>query len=163
MALKLCYKFMLNDQVEDLRRWEAEFRKSFFNADVELISFPRGVSDLEKWRVTESGWEWKTGAPIHVKAALSYNKLLVETGLNRSMPLIRNGDKIKFISLKPANPIHNNAIAFFDSIPDEFKLDSYIDREAQYANTFLGPLDSFLNLIGWELKPRNTLDSLFGA
>jgi DNA polymerase elongation subunit (family B) len=163
MALKLCYKYMLNDQLGDLRNWEAEFRKSFFNADVELISFPRGISDLEKWKVSPDSWAWKLGAPIHVKAALSYNKLLVDTGLNLKMPLIRNGDKIKFIALKTANPIHNNAIAFFDSIPDEFGLDPYIDREAQYTNTFLNPLDSFLNIIGWQLKQKNTLDSLFGV
>jgi hypothetical protein len=132
------------------------------NSPIEDIAFPRGVSDIDKW-IDLSGREmWKTGAPIHVKASIVYNNKLRSTGLHKRYPLIKNGDKIKFVYLKIPNPVRNNAIAFTDFLHPEFQLESYVDRELQFEKSFLEPLRSFTGIMGWNTEKVNTITGFFG-
>lgn len=158
-ALKKCYHFLLNDDIKSLRKYEKEFKKEFFSAPLDEISFPRGISDIDKW--LEAGFSWKTGAPIHVKAAITFNRLINENLLQREYEYIKNGDKIKFIYLKEPNITRNNAIAFTTTIPEEFNLGNYFNKDLQYKKTFVYPLNSFLEIIHWELKETNRLEDLW--
>jgi DNA polymerase elongation subunit (family B) len=97
---------------------------------------------------------------MHVKAALMFNNLIKKNGLKNIQP-IKNGDKIKVVYLKTPNPINNNAIAAPDVLPAEYGLEKYIDREKQFATTFLDPLTNITNTIGWETEKKVTLDSFF--
>jgi DNA polymerase elongation subunit (family B) len=160
-ALEKSLLILLNEDEGDLHTFVKEFRETFMNAPVEDIAFPRGVTDLDKW-VDPTGREsWKLGAPVHVKASLVYNERLRTTGLIKKYPVIKNGDKIKFVYLKQPNPVRNNAIAFTDVFPPEFEMDEYIDRELQFEKTFLEPLRSFTDIIGWQTEKVNTLMDFF--
>lgn len=136
----------------------AEFKREFMNKTIEDISFPRGVNDIAKW-VQPIGF--KSGTPIHVKGSISYNRLLASSGVQKQYRKINSGDKIKFIYLKKANPTNNNTIAYPDVLPPEFALEEYVDYNLQFQKTFLGPIKSVLDVVGWTVKKQNTLDDFF--
>ena len=80
----------------------------------------------------------------------------------KNIPPLSDGDKIKFAYLKNPNPIGDTVIATSDYIPKEFNLDKYIDREMQFDKSFLEPLRSIAEVIGWELEQKSTLEDFFG-
>ena len=54
------------------------------------IAFPRGVSDLKKWR--DAATIYKKGTPIHVRGCLLYNNMLDEMKLTRKQTVIKEGE-----------------------------------------------------------------------
>jgi hypothetical protein len=121
----------------------------------EDIAFPRGVSDIEKWKDVTS--HYKSGTPFHVKGALAYNELIDKYKLKSKYREIKNGDKIKLVYLTNANPTIANVMAFPDVLPEEFQLDKYVNRMLQYEKSFLHPIETVLNIIRWSAEKRNTL------
>jgi DNA polymerase elongation subunit (family B) len=75
--------------------------------------------------------------------------------------MINNGEKIKFCYLKKANPLHENVISFIQQFPKELNLSKYIDYELQFDKSFLEPLKTILQCIGWKTEKTNTLSSFF--
>jgi DNA polymerase elongation subunit (family B) len=84
--------------------------------------------------------------------ALLFNHYIKEKKLTNKYSLIGNGEKIKFIYLKKPNIIHENIISFIQDFPKELGLDKYIDYELQFEKSFLEPLKSILDAIGWKVK-----------
>jgi len=158
-AFKKGIEIILTKGEDAIQKYIKDFKKDFLSHSVEDISFPRGVNDITKWLQTEG---FKLGTPIHVKAAISYNRLLNVSEYKNRYRSIRNGDKIKFIYLKKANPTKNNAIAYPDILPPEFELEDYIDYNLQFEKTFLGPIKSVLDVIGWTDKKVISLEEMFG-
>lgn len=157
--LKYMFRVMLNDTNEDLIERVGVFKKRFMSAPLEEIASPRGITDIEKWKDTTNVYKLRT--PIHVKGSLFHNKLVKEKNLESEYEYITSGSKIKFIYLKIPNPIQSNVISFIGTLPKEFELDEYIDREMQFVKTFLSPLKSFTNLIGWTTENVNTLSDMW--
>jgi DNA polymerase elongation subunit (family B) len=81
--------------------------------------------------------------------------------LQNKYPMIQEGEKIKFLYLKTPNPIGENVIAYFQTLPNEFKLDKYIDYDQQFEKSFLEPLTKFCSAIGWYVEKRGSLESFF--
>ena len=81
--------------------------------------------------------------------------------LESKYPLIQEGEKIKFVYLKEPNPIGENIIAYFQTLPVEFKLQKYVDYDMQFEKSFLEPLKNVLDTIGWQVERRGTLESFF--
>lgn len=153
-AIKHTLKLIMTEDEETVQSYIKEFRKLFFSSPVGEISRNSGVKDLEKWAQVD-GFATKT--PWHVKASMVYNRLIVELNLTNKYKTIRSGDKIKLIYLKKANPTHNNVIAFPDTLPPEFNIDKFIDRNVQYSKNYLDPILSLLNIIGWAPETKKTL------
>jgi hypothetical protein len=154
-AFQESVRLILQDDELALQKFIGEFNKSFMTRPFEEIAFPRGVSDIEKWK--DATRHYKPGTPFHVKGALAYNELVNKHGLKSKYREIKNGDKIKLVYLKNANPTIANVMAFPDVLPPEFKLDKYVDRVLQYKKSFLHPIETVLNIIGWSAEKRNTL------
>ena len=72
-----------------------------------------------------------------------------------------DGDKIKFAYLKMPNLINESVIACPDELPVEFNLDKYIDRDKQFDKSFVEPLRSITNVIGWNVEHVATLEEFF--
>jgi len=68
---------------------------------------------------------------------------------------------MKFCYLKQPNPLHDIVIGAPDTLPKEFGLDEYLDYNLQFEKTFLGPITSVLDAIGWKLEKEHTLESFF--
>lgn len=154
-ALLDCYDILLNKTEDDLIKYVSAFDKKFKTSPLSAIAFPRGVSDINKW--LDSTTRWKSGTPIHVKAAICYNQIVNDLNITSVHQEIRSGDKIKFVYLKPENPYQTNVMAFVTDIPKEFKMDEYIDINLQYEKTFYNPLVSFSLLRGFSPTKVNTL------
>jgi len=139
-----------------IRGFEAEYRKM----PPELISFPRGVNGLLKY--TDRAAIYKQATPMHVRGALLYNFHIEQNKLGMKYEKIKEGDKIKFIYLKEPNTIGENCIAFNTVIPPELNLTRFADYDTMFEKSFLEPMNTILDGIGWSAKPQATLEGLFG-
>lgn len=133
-------------------------RTKFKKARPEDISFPRGVSDIEKWAM---GRTYKKGTPIHVRASILYNELLKIGEIDNKYEPIKSGNKIKFLYLKMPNPIRENVIGFPSVLPPEFKLERHVDYDKQFEKTFIEPIRSVMNAVGWNTERISTLEDFF--
>ena len=82
-------------------------------------------------------------------------------GLTNKYKVIMENDKAKFLYIKTPNPIKERVITFPDVLPEELDLHDYVDYDTQFEKSFLDPLLSILNAIGWSSKRESTLEGLF--
>ena len=90
-----------------------------------------------------------------------FNYYVKEKKLTNKYSLINNGEKIKFLYLKKPNIIQENVISFIQDFPKELGLDKYIDYELQFEKSFVEPLKSILDAIGWNVEKTVNLDLFF--
>ena len=160
VKIKEAIKVIMGKEEKDLHKLVADFKKEFFDMKAEQIAFPRSCNNLKKYR--DSANIFIKGTPIHVKGALIYNYQIHKLGLQNKYPLIQEGDKIKFIKLKQANPFKFDVISYITTLPEEFKLQQYVDYDIQFEKTFLDPMRFILDAIGWKAEPQASLEAFFG-
>lgn len=162
-AIKQSVIEILYKTEEEFQNYIAETKKKFMKLPVEEISFPKKITDINKyvdsdktvsvfddWEDDEDGY--KKGAPIHVKGSIFYNNLLERYKLTNKMMKIENGDAIKYVYLKEPNPIGNNTIAYMDNLPKEFGLHKYVNYDIQWEKTFWNPVNQIAEIIGWKME-----------
>lgn len=162
--LKSCYDIIMNGNEKQLIDFVDKFHDEFIELPFEDIAFPRGVNGIDEYftvnktLLNDKGEDsYKSKTPIHVKGALTFNKMLKKHDIKTIVP-ISDGDKIKFAYLKMPNPSHESVIAFPDVLPDELKyMDKYVDREMQFNKTFLEPLQSITSIIRWKTEKTLSL------
>ena len=157
--IKEAIKTIMSKEQSDLHKLIADFKEEFINLPPEAIAFPRSCNNLRKYASNSS--IFIKGTPIHVKGALIYNHQLKEANLGMKYPYIQDGDKIKFLKLKEANPFKFDVISYISTLPTEFKLQEYVDYEIQFQKTFLDPMRFILDAINWKAEPVATLESFF--
>ena len=159
VKIKEALNIIMTKTEDDLIEFVSKFKKDFSNLPPEDVSFPRSVNELLKYKSNQT--IYAKGTPIHTRGALLYNYYIKDKGLDSKYPLINNGEKIKFIFLKKANPIRENVISFIQQFPKELGLTKYVDYDLQFEKSFIEPLKSILNCIDWKVEKTTTLDSLF--
>jgi DNA polymerase elongation subunit (family B) len=152
-------KLMMSGTEEDVINFIDKCREEFKSLPPEQIAFPRTASDVRKY-YSSSGIYIK-GTPIHIRGALLFNHYVKEKKLNNKYSLIANGEKIKFVYLKKPNIIQENIISFIQDFPKELGLDKYIDYELQFEKSFVEPLKSILDSIGWNVEKTVNLELFF--
>ena len=152
-------KLMMNGTEEDVINFIDKCRQEFKALPPESIAFPRTASDVRKYASSSSIYAQKT--PIHIRGALLFNHYIKENKLTNKYSLISNGEKVKFIFLKKPNIIQENVISFIQDFPKELNLDKYIDYELQFEKSFIDPLKSILDVIGWNVEKTVNLDLFF--
>ena len=152
-------KLMMNGTEDEVIDFIDECRSKFKNMPPEQIAFPRTASDVRKYH--SSSDIYQKGTPIHVRGALLFNHYVKENKLTNKYSLIGNGEKIRFLYLKKPNIIQENIISFIQDFPTELGLDKYIDYEVQFEKSFVEPLKSILDAIGWKVEKSTNLESFF--
>ena len=153
------YKIMIKGTNDDMIDYISDIKRETHQQSYIDIAFPRGCNGLEKYRSYSE--IYKKGTPIAVRGALLYNHYLKQYKITNKFPLIQEGEKVKFIYLKTPNPIGQNIISFFNTLPKEFKLDQYINHQMQFEKSFLEPLKSVIECIGWKHERTGSLSSFF--
>ncbi len=157
--IKEAIRTIMNKSEEDLIKFVKDFKEVFVNLSPEEVAFPRSCNNLNKY--SDSSNIYKKGTPIHVKGGLIYNHYIHRNKLERKYPLIKDGDKIKFLMLKQPNTVKDTVISFATKIPEEFNLHKYVDYDTQFEKTFTDPLRFILDSIGWKLEREASLESFF--
>jgi DNA polymerase elongation subunit (family B) len=152
-------KLMMNGTEDDVINFIEECRVKFRSLPPEEIAFPRTASDIRKYH--SSSDIYTKGTPIHCRGALLFNHYVKQKKLTNKYSLINNGEKIKFLYLKKPNIIQENIISFIQDFPRELGLDKYIDYDLQFEKSFVEPLKSILDAIGWNVEKTVNLESFF--
>jgi len=156
--IKKAFNIVMNGDQNELIQFIDEFRINFATMPFEEVAFPRGIKGISKYH--DSSSIYKKATPIQVKGALLFNYWIKKKNI-KNIPPIMDGDKIRFAYLKVPNPIQDSVIATPDSLPVEFNLDKYIDRDMQFDKSFLEPIKSITSVIGWDVEHKSTLENFF--
>jgi len=158
-ALADCIEIILNGNEEQLIKYTDAFKTKFNKSPVEDIAFPRGCNGMDKY--SDSTNIYRKSTPIAVKGSLLYNHFIRKNNLQKKYSLVRDGEKIKFVYLKEPNPFGAGVASFPGKLPKEFDLDRFIDFNKQFEVSFVEPLKTILDAIGWRIEKEQTLESLF--
>ena len=112
---------------------------------------------------TRSKFKYIKGTTAQAKAALFYNDLLQHWGLDKMVPPIFHGQKIKWVYLK-SNEFGSECIALKadGTDPDQIIdfINKYVDRTAMYEQELKGKLMDFYNILNWDYP--NQTDKTLG-
>jgi len=147
-----------------------EFRQQILDGSIPLTQLgnPTSVKTLNKYieRKARAGEMFSSiakGAPASVRSTIKYNDLLRFWKLNTEHSYIVQGDKVKWIYLKP-NPYQIEAISFLDfDLPEKIKsfIEEYADRKKIFESILLNKLEGFYNDLGWTLNLNPYKDMFF--
>ena len=153
------YVIIINQTNDDIIDFIEQIKQDTKQQGYLNIAFPRGCNGLQKYSNRTKIYGERT--PIQVRGALLYNHYVRSNDLTHKYPLIQEGEKIKFLYLKMPNPIGENVISFFNTLPAEFNLDKYVDYKTQFDKSFYDPLSNVLECIGWDTERKVSLMSFF--
>lgn len=157
--IKAALKLIMTSSEDDLIAFIANFREEFKKLPFEQIAFPRSVRGLSTYY--DSNTIYRKSTPIHVRGALIYNHMLKKNGLQNKYQAIGEGEKIKFCFLKVPNIAHSNIISTPGSLPKELDLLDCIDYDTQFEKSFIDPLQTILDVLGWHTEKQVSLESFF--
>jgi DNA polymerase elongation subunit (family B) len=139
-----------------------DFKSSLDKIDWNELAKPTGVKQINSYIAKrpspgEIFSEFKLKAPINTKAAVYYNDLLKFKKLDKKHPLLTEGSKMKYVSLKP-NPYNIDVVGFTGyNDPDYIKdfIDKYVDREDAFNSVLLNKLQGMYDDIKWDFPVLN--------
>jgi DNA polymerase elongation subunit (family B) len=139
-----------------------DFKSSLNQMDWNDLAKPTGVKQINSYIAKrpspgEIFSEFKLKAPVNTKAAVYYNDLLKFKRLDKKYTLFTEGDKMKYVSLKP-NPFNIDVIGFKGVDDPEFIvefIDKYVDREDAFNSVLLNKLTGVYEDIKWDFPVLN--------
>jgi len=159
--IKHALELIMTADQNTIQNYVSEFKSEFKNLPLQDIAFPRGCNGVQKY--SDSTTIYAKGTPMHVKGAIVYNKLLKDNKLQRKYQEVKEGDKIKFLYMREPNPSTVGCLSFPSdgTLPDEFELTKYVNKDEQFSKSFVEPLDAILTHIGWSAEQKASLEDLF--
>lgn len=155
---------------EDIDGRIKKFKKEIIGGDIPLTDLgnPTSVKTLNKYiaqpaRAGEMFSKSAKGAPASVKSTIAYNDLIKFWGLNKKHSYISQGDKVKWIYLKP-NIYQIEALSFLPSdIPEKILtfLETHSDRQKIFDSILLNKLEGFYDDLGWTLNLNPYINKFF--
>ena len=142
-----------------------EFKNSMPSLPVRTIAKGGAIKELSKydkgvWRKDggDAIASFEKGTPAHVKAGITYNRLLKFFDCPFKNEPIRDGDKVKWVYLK-TNPLGLDTVAFKDyNDPKEIMdfVEQYVDRDMIYKAELENKVNDFYNALKWEKASNDT-------
>ena len=157
---KMLKDILMGKTNEEINESLLEFKKNIYNLPINKIAKGGAIKELSKydkgkWR-KDSGLaiaNFEKGTPAHVKAGISYNRLLKFFECPFKHEPIRDGENVKWVYLKQ-NPLGIDTVAFKDyNDPKEVLdfIDTYIDRDEIYKAELENKLNDFFGALKWEM------------
>jgi len=159
-AIKKALALILGSDEDTTQKFIANFKEEFFAAEIEEVSSPRSVNEIDKWE--DDYTLHRKGTPIAVRGAILFNHHIKKTK-NMVANKVQSGDKIKFIYLKVPNELSSNVVSFPSFMPTDLKemVAENVDWDLQFEKAFLQPIKTVLEVIGWNHEKTNTLAGFF--
>lgn len=149
-------RLILNTNESEVQKFIKDFKEEFKKLSPEDVAKNSSVNGVDEYFDKQT--IYKKGTPIHVRGSLLFNDMIKKKSLGKKYKKITTGEKIKFLYMTMPNPIRENIISFPDFLPEELDLKQYIDYDLQFEKTFLEPLRTILQCIGWQEKKIANLD-----
>ena len=157
--IKEALKLIMEGTEDEMIDYITTKRKEFRELPVENISFPRSANNISKYMDVST--LYKKGTPIQVRAAILFNHYIKLNNLENKYNYIADGEKIKFVMMMKPNPTGENVFGMINQFPHEVGLTKYVDYDTMFDKGFLEPLQSILDVIGWNTEKTTTLESFF--
>ena len=157
--IKECLHLIMSATEKDVIDYITEMKKNYNELSPEEIAFPRTANNISKFR--DPTTMYRKGTPFHIRGAIMFNHLVKQKEVDHKYNMIQDGEKIKFVQLKTPNPTGQNVIAFINTLPKELDLHRYVDYDIMYRKSFIDPLQTILDSIGWKTEEHNTLEDFF--
>lgn len=154
--IKDTIELIMNKTQDDVIEFIYNFKQEFKTLPAEEVATPRGMNKLAKY-YSSTGFVKK--APVQVKAALIYNRLIEKMKLEKNYQYIPEGTKGKFVYLRTPNPIGQKVIGFVNILPKEFDLDDFINYNKQFETGYLNPIKKILDAIKWKTEKTYDISS----
>jgi hypothetical protein len=162
---KMLKDILMGKTNEEINESLLEFKKSLPNLRINKIAKGGAIKELSKydkgkWR-KDSGLaiaNFEKGTPAHVKAGITYNRLLKFFECPFKYEPIRDGEKVKWVYLK-SNPLGIDTLAFRDyNDPKEIMdfVEQYVDRDGIYKAELENKLTDFYNALKWEMASADS-------
>lgn len=136
------------------------FKKSLDNRDYLEIARNISANNLSEYFMTVTDGAlntFKKGTPIHIKAAIVYNRLLGYYKVTKKYEKIADGAKIKYVYLKE-NPLKIDVVAVkgYQDPPQIIELiKKYIDTDKLFENELKNKLDDLYTALKWGNIPTH--------
>lgn len=133
----------------DILEFQAQVRSLHYHD----IARNTSANNITKYDTTKDSGiaKFTKKTPIGVKSAISHNRLLKQFGIDTKYAPIVDGEKIKYVFVKP-NKYKLNTVAFRgeDDAPEILKfIEDFVDPDAQFDNELSNKLDDFYSALGW--------------
>jgi len=159
-AIQEAIRIILQGNEKELHDHISEFREKYMSLPLEEIARNSSVNGLNKYSDPQNIYGAKT--PMYVRGALLYNHHLKVKKIDTKYENIFDGGKVKYVSLKLPNPIHEDVISWpGGKIPPELDLTDYIDYDTQFTKSFLDPITGILDIVGWTNEPVYKMSSFW--
>ena len=122
--------------------------EEYSKMDIEDIASPGNIKGYEKYADKTNGMQFIKGTPIHVKAAIAYNRLLEELGIDGKYEKIKSGVNMKKFYTQP-NKYDLKVVGFIDRYPKEFDID--IDRKKMFDKSIFTSIRMMFDAVNWRV------------
>ena len=162
-------EILRGDTEEQLTDKVYDFKKNLPNMDVVKIAKAGAVKNLSKYmpkkKQQTAMFQFPSGCPAHVKAAIAYNQLLKHFGVENQYEPLKDGDKIKWVYLKQ-NPFGLDGVAMngYNDPPQIMELiQTYINHDKIFERELLKKLEDFYGALDWGevLSSTKTAEKFF--
>jgi len=159
---KLLTEIMSGKPKAEIDKQIIDFKSSLNSLPWTDLAKPTGVKQINSYIAKrpapgEIFSEFKLKAPVNTKAAVAYNDLLKFKKLDKKYPMFVEGDKMKYVSLKP-NPFNIEVLGFTGINDPEFItefIDKYVDREDAFNSVLLNKLTGVYEDLKWDFPVLN--------
>ena len=130
--------------------------ETFKKLPIEIISRLSGINTFDKYTNDCDGFE-KIASRMqeHMRAAHYHNEILKALNLEGKYPKLKQGDKIRYVSVKKPNKFNIDVVGYGSKYPDEFSDIFKIDYEQMFENLMFRNIDFFYKAVGWILRKPN--------
>ncbi len=130
--------------------------ETFKTLPIEVISRLSGINTFDKYADNCDGIQKvASGMQEHMRSAHYHNELIKELKLEGKYPKLKQGDKIRYVSVKLPNKFNIDVVAYGSKYPDEFGQIFKIDYEKMFDNLMYRNIEFFYKAVGWILRKPN--------
>jgi hypothetical protein len=144
---------------QDKNQTDALFKQAyetFKTLPIEMISRLSGINTFDKYTNACEGFE-KIASRMqeHMRAAYYHNEILTALNIGGKYAKLKQGDKIRYISVQAPNKFNIDVVGYGSKYPDEFTDIFKINYERMFENLLYRNIEFFYKSVGWILRKPN--------